>query len=96
MYFTLTQLQYLMLALFGGLLLVLLLVVGYWSYRLTLKQQAEEEADGADEDAPEAADGAMHEGHKPMPVVIVLLFAAILVWAVAYIIAVALGGINVQ
>ncbi len=94
MYFTLTQMQYLMLAVFGGLLLVLVLVVGYWSYRLTLRRKAEQEA--AEEDVPEAADGAMQEGHKPVPLLIVLLFAATLVWAVAYVIAVALGGINVQ
>ena len=96
MYFTLTQMQYLMLAVFGGLLLVLVLVVGYWSYRLTLRRRTGQEAADAEQDVPEAADGAMQEGHKPVPLVIVLLFAATLVWAVAYVIAVALGGINVQ
>ena len=31
-----------------------------------------------------------------MPLLVTLVFAAVLVWAVAYVIAVALGGINVQ
>jgi uncharacterized membrane protein len=94
MYFTLTQLQYLMLALFGGLLLVLVLVVSYWSWRLSLKRKAANKT--AEEEVSTAGEDEVSEGNKPVPLVIVLLFAATLIWAVAYVIAVALGGINVQ
>ncbi|MBM4047575.1 MAG: hypothetical protein FJ279_20915 [Planctomycetes bacterium] len=86
MYFTLSQIQYLALALLGGLLLVLVLVVGYWSFRLSLSRRDPEEPG----EVQEFPDG-LSEGHRPMPLFITLLIVAILVWGVAYVIAVAVG-----
>ena len=93
MYFTLTQMQFLMLALFGGVLLVLVVALGYWAWQLSLRRQAEAAEEEAETE--EFADG-LKEGHGRMPLLVTLVFAAVLVWAVAYVIAVALGGINVQ
>ena len=93
MYFTLTQTQFLMLALFGGVLLVLVVALGYWAWQLSLRRQAAPPAD--EEETEEFADG-LKEGHGRIPLIITLVFAAVLIWAVAYVIAVALGGINVQ
>lgn len=90
MYFTLTQKQYLILVLFGGLLMIQILVIGYWSFRLTVRKEKEEDAEGN-----EFPDG-LREGNRPVPLFIVLLTGAVLIWGVAYVIAIALGGLDVQ
>lgn len=91
MYFTLSQVQYLALALLGGLLLVLVLVVGYWSFRLSLSRRDPEQPT----EVQEFPDG-LSEGNRPMPLFLTLLIVAILVWGVGYVIAVAVGGLHVQ
>jgi len=99
MYFTLTQIQFLVLAVLGGLLLVILVALAYWAWRLSLRKDTEtDEETGkpeAADDSTEFPDG-LREGRKPVPLIVTIVFTAILIWAVAYIIAVALGGIHVQ
>jgi ABC-type Fe3+ transport system permease subunit len=92
MYFTLSQKQYLILAVFGGLILLQVLVIGYWSFRLTLSRRRR---DQSAEQYREFPDG-LREGNRPMPLFVVLLIAVVLVWGVGYVIAVALGGLHVQ
>ena len=99
MYFTLSQTQYLILSIFGGLLLVAILIIAFWSFRLSLaRRRAAGKAEsytGADEDVLDFSDG-IRESKRPMPLFVILLVAAILIWGVAYVLAVALGVLNVQ
>jgi hypothetical protein len=97
MYFTLTQFQYVGLAIFGGLLLIAIIAIAVWSYRLNLQSQEGENADspespeiGPDEDSVEFQDG-FREGHKPMPLILVLIIAFFIIWGLGYTLAHAFG-----
>ena len=90
MYFTLSQEQSVVLIVFGGLLLVLLLITAYWSFQLHLARRKERETPET-----EYADG-LRESNKPVPLFLILLIVVVLVWGIAYVIAVAFGGLHVQ
>ena len=97
MYFTLTQIQYLMLALFGGLLLVAVIIIGYLSFRLNLAGKRPDEETALDRREPVGDDALeLSEGRGPIPLFLTLLIAAFLIWGISYVIAVAMGGLNVQ
>jgi hypothetical protein len=92
-----TQFQYVGLAVLGGLLLVAILAIAVWSYRLNLRQQEPQEADDPydvtideDEEGYEYPDG-FREGEKPMPLILVLLVAFFIVWGIGYTLAHAFG-----
>lgn len=94
MYFTLTQFQYVGLAIFGGLLVIAIIAIAIWSYRLNLRtveeQDADSEVENTREDSPEFADG-LQEGSKPMPLILVLLIAFFIIWGLGYTLAHAFG-----
>jgi hypothetical protein len=92
MYFTLSQTQYMILAVLGGVLLVIVLVVGYWSFRLSLSRKREGDKIADIESFPDG----LKEGRQPLPLFITLLILAILIWGVAYVVAVSIGVLNVQ
>ena len=92
MYFTLSQLQSLVLIVFGGLVLVELLVVAYWSFRLNLARRDSQEIEP---DTQEYPDG-LKQGNQPIPLFLILTIVVLLIWGIGYVIAVALGGLYVQ
>ena len=93
MYFTLSQFQHLMIALFGGLLLMLIIVVGYLSFRLTIRgPQKPVEEERKLYDFPDG----LQESEHHIPLFVILLAAGILGWGVFYLIAIGLGWIHVQ
>jgi len=92
MYFTLSQIQSVVVILGGGLLLVLILIGAYWSFRLNLARRGPEEAPTEKAEAAEPA----ASGDKPIPLLLILVTIAVVIWGVAYILAVALGGLYVQ
>ena len=93
MYFTLSQTQYLVLSLFGGLLVVAIIAVAFFSNRLSLFGSRDEQSDG--EEDVKFPDG-LREGHGHVPLFIILLTAGILLWGIAYVFAITKGWINVQ
>jgi len=93
MYFELSQEQSLVLVVFGGLILIQILVVAYWSSRLNLARR--ERQDKASTDVEEYPDG-LGEGNNPIPLFLILVIAVTLVWGIGYVIAVAAGGLHVQ
>lgn len=90
-YFSLSQFQYLVLAVFGGVLLFLVLAIAYWSYRLGL---ARHDTDAA-KAAAEFNDG-LQEGHHPVPLFHIILTAVVLLWGILYVLAVMRGWLDVQ
>jgi hypothetical protein len=92
MYFTLSQQQSVALIVFGGLLLVQILIIAYWSFRLHLARRDREESKT---DTEEFA-GGVRQGNQPIPLILILSIAVFLVWGIGYVIAVALGGLHVQ
>lgn len=96
MYFTLSQHQYLILTVFGGLLFIQVLVLGYWSYRLSLARRDRHEGETDETEEEREFPDRLREGSRPVPLFIVLLTGAVLIWGVLYVIAVAVGGLNVQ
>ena len=97
MYFTLSQMQYFMISIFGGLLLVLILFLVYWSYRLgTARSRADAEPEETEEAGKEEFADGLEESHKPVPLVLTILIAAVLIWGIIYVLAIAMGGLNVQ
>lgn len=97
MYFTVSQMQYFALAVFGGLILLLIIGVAYWSFRLGLRAPAEpgSEREKQEGDAHEFNDGLL-EGSRPIPLFTILVFFSVLLWGVMYIIAIIGGWIHVQ
>jgi hypothetical protein len=96
MYFTLSQKQYLILAVFGGLLLVNILVVAYWSFRLSLTRPDPDEEEAEEEFDPDHLEGQVEHKDRPIPLFVILVIAAVILWGFAYVIAVATGGHPVQ
>jgi hypothetical protein len=94
MYFTMSQAQYLGLAIFGGLILIAIVAIGYWSYKLHLARKTPGEEQGVTVE-PESGDekyaDGMREGHEPVPLLIILLIGIIIVWGVGYTLAHAFG-----
>ncbi len=95
MYFTLSQIQYLILAVFGGLIMLLIMAVAYWSFKVGLMPRSETKPEEENETAHEFNDG-LAEGNRPVPLFIILVFLAVLLWGVMYVIAVIGGWIHVQ
>lgn len=93
MYFTLSQQQYLILVVFGGLVFIQVLVIGYWSFRRGAARP--ERQDEEIEEEREFPDG-LRETNRPVPLFIVLLTGVVLIWGVLYVIAIAMGGLDVQ
>lgn len=93
MYFTLSQTQYLMVALLGGGLLLLVLGLGYFATVLHFGRS--EKDDEGEAEGHEFNDGLV-EGNRPIPLVIYILAVVIFLWSIYYVIAVAKGVINVQ
>lgn len=92
MYFTLSQIQSVVVVVGGGLLLVLVLAVGYWSAQLNLAKRRPEES--LSEQKDEA--GVPVSGDKPIPLFLILIIVACVGWGIAYVVAVAVGGLHVQ
>jgi hypothetical protein len=92
MYFTLSQRQSLVLIVFGGLVLVEILIVAYWSFRLHLARRDRDETRADTEDFPDG----LQQGNQPIPLFLILTIAVLLVWGIGYVVAVALGGLHVQ
>ena len=90
MYFNLSQLQLIGLAILGGLILVAIFAVAYWSHRLNLASRKEEEDASSSEEVHTFEDG-LQEGHKPLPLGIIILIAGLLIWGVGYTLAHAFG-----
>jgi len=92
MYFTLTQFQYLGLAIFMGLLVIAVLGIAIWSYRLNMKAKANaEDSMVTDEQGDhEFADG-LREGNNGIPLIIILLITFLILWGVGYTLAHAFG-----
>jgi len=92
MYFSLAQSQYLVVALLGGALFLVAVAVAWWGFHLTLRRAREEHQ------VPSGAEynDGLREGNRPVPLIILLLAAVILVWGILYVVAVAQGGLNVQ
>jgi hypothetical protein len=93
MYFSISQTQYLIIALFGGLLVVLILAVGFFSFRLSIFGTRREEEE--EEKGHEFPDG-LREGHNHVPLFIIFLTAGILLWGILYVLAITRGWIHVQ
>ena len=97
MYFTMSQIQYLGLALFGGLILIAVLALAFWSYRLqvragSIERMEEPESEIIeDEDSIQRADFEHQEGRNPMPLIILLLIIGIVVWGIGYTLAHSFG-----
>jgi hypothetical protein len=85
MYFTLEQLRYLWISIFGGALLVSVLGLAIWNYR---SRKAIEKA--KESQAEEFPDG-LQEGHNSVPLMMKLLIPTIAIWGVAYAILHAMG-----
>jgi len=92
MYFTLSQVHSVVLIVAGGLLLVLVLVAGYWSSQLHLARRQPQEPPTEKKDEA----GVPVGGDRPVPLFLILLIVACLAWGIAYVVAVAVGGLNVQ
>lgn len=91
MYFTMSQIQYVGLAILGGLILIAVLAIAYWSHKLNLAARREGEPEPeADESGEEFADG-LREGHRPIPLVIMILIPVLILWGLGYTLAYALG-----
>lgn len=91
MYFTLSQIQYIGVAVLGGLILIVVLAVAYWAYKLNLKTLGgESEAVESESGMHEFADG-LKEGRRPIPLVIILLIAGLIIWGLGYTLAHAFG-----
>ena len=92
MYFTLSQIQYIGLAILGGLIFIVVMAIAYWSHKLNLKAAEEHEAESvANADEGEEFPEGLREGHKPIPLVIMILIPALIIWGIAYTLAHAFG-----
>lgn len=90
MYFNLSQLQLTGLALIGGLIVVVIFAIAYWSHKLNLSSRKESEEGIEGEEVHTFEDG-LQEGNKPLPLVIILLIGGLLLWGVGYTLAHAFG-----
>lgn len=91
MYFTMSQTQYLGLAIFGGLIFVAVLAIAYWSYKLHVSsRRTEKDIRPAEGGGEEFSDG-LQEGHQPMPLILIILIPALIIWGIAYVLAHAFG-----
>ena len=92
MYSLLQQEQSLILILFGGLILVLIIVLAVWSHHLNLARRARRETEQPPAEYPDG----LREQNNPVPLFLILVIAAVLIWALIYVIAVGVGGLYVQ
>lgn len=95
MYFEMSQTQFLGLAILGGLLIVAILVIAFLSHRMNFARRGEGQAAELHEEGEEFPDG-LRDGNKPIPLILHLLIAGLLIWGVVYTLAYAYGGLNVQ
>lgn len=84
--YELLQTQYIILAVFGGVILVTFLYIAINTFR-TIKQKHEKEH------VDEFPEG-LKEGHKPIPLFLIILYIAYFLWAIIYVGAVAIWGFN--
>ena len=89
MYFTVSQTQYLVVALLGGVVFLVAVAVGFWAWRLTVTRVR-------DEGQPLEFNDGLREGNRPVPLFVALLAAVIVLWGILYVLAVAGGGLHVQ
>ncbi|MDP2209692.1 MAG: hypothetical protein Q8K98_13115 [Bacteroidota bacterium] len=80
------QEQYILLALLGGTVLVTFLYVAINTFRTFKRKEATEKI----EKFPEG----ITEGHKPIPLFLIILYIAYFLWAIIYVGAVAIWGFN--
>jgi hypothetical protein len=90
MYFNLSQVQYLGLAILGGLLLIAVLVLAFLGHRMVPREEEKKTTKGEAAGDHEFPDG-LKEGHRPVPVGILLLVAAMIIWGIGYTLAYAFG-----
>lgn len=90
MYFNLSQLQLIGLAILGGLIAVAVFAIAFWSHKLNLSSQKKKVGEESAEEVHTFEDG-LQEGNKPVPLVIILLVGGLLIWGVGYTLAHAFG-----
>lgn len=83
--YELLQTQYVILAIFGGIILVTFLYIAINTFR-TINQKR-------DEHLAEFPEG-IKEGNKPIPLFLIILYIAYFLWAIIYVGAVAIWGFN--
>jgi len=91
-YFYLSQTQYLLLGLLGGVLFLLVLILGYFASRFGTKRI---DPDEPAEVTHEFSDGLL-EGNRPVPIILILLAVIIVLWMAGYVIAISQEWLHVQ
>ena len=84
-FFPLLDFQYVMLATFLGLIALVLVYVAFSSYDF-LPRKGEEK-----EEVEEYPDG-IRASHRPVPLILIFVYAALVVWAVAYVVSIGIKG----
>ncbi len=84
--YELLQNQYIILAIFGGVVLVTFLYITINTFRIIKEKN---ETDHINE-FPEG----VKEGHKPIPLFLIILYIAYFFWAIIYVGAIAIWGFN--
>jgi hypothetical protein len=83
------QWQYFILAVFGGMILVIILFFGHQSGWLQVGKKKPKH-----DEVHEFPEG-IKEGHGRVPVFILIIFLAVLIWAVIYTIIIAVYGLKI-
>jgi len=88
-FFDLLSLQYTVLLIFGGVALVLILILACYSDRIVLPKKKESPREG------HRFPGDLVEGNSPVPLVIALVIAGLAIWGVFYVIITSISGAKI-
>lgn len=93
MYFELGQAHFAALAFFGGICFLLIILLGYFAWRLNLSRRQDRETLTGE------ADHIYAEGfqivNRPIPFILILVILTVVLWGIAYAVLVATGVIDV-
>ena len=85
-FFSLLDFQYAMLLILLGLIALVLIYVAFSSYDFLPRKRGEKEEV---EDYP----GGIQAAHRPIPLILVFIYAGLAIWAVAYVIVIGIRGV---
>jgi len=87
-FFNVLDFQYLILALFFGIISVFLIYLGFLSYRFSQKRKGEEESAEENHEFP----GGLRIQNHPIPPFLIFICLGFALWAIAYVILIGLRG----
>jgi len=84
-FFPLLDLQYVMLLIFLGLIALVLIYVAFRTYDFLPRKRGEGEE-------TEEYPGGIQASNKPIPLILIFLYAGLAIWAVAYVVVIGIRG----